>query len=82
MGGMNCGNGGHSSPFGGRMFVCAFLGSILGAFKVYHRQNHKILIIVFSVHFVDRFLRDLFVEIGIFCTAVSCSGVQFLAGVN
>ena len=43
------GNGGHSSPFGGRMFVCAFLGSILGAFKVYHRQNLKILINVLNV---------------------------------
>ena len=49
-GGMDCGNGGHSFPFGGRMFVCAFLGSILGAFKVYHRQNHKILISVLNVN--------------------------------
>ena len=52
MGGMNCGSGGHSSSFGGRMFVCAFLGSILGAFKVYHRQNLKILINVLNVKLV------------------------------
>ena len=36
---------------GEECFVCAFLGSILGAFKVYHRQNHKILINVFNVDF-------------------------------
>ena len=34
---------------GEECFVYAFLGSILGAFKVYHRQNHKILINVLSV---------------------------------
>ena len=53
MGGMDCGNGGHSFPFGGRLFVFAFLGSILGAFKVYHRQNHKILINVLNVKCVE-----------------------------
>ena len=36
----------------------------------------------FLVHFVGRSLPDLHVESSIFCTAVSCSGVQFLAGVN
>ena len=34
------------------------------------------------IHFVGRSLRDLHVESSIFCTAVSCSGAQFLAGVN
>ena len=34
------------------------------------------------IHFVGRYLRDLHVESSIFCTAVSCSGAQFLAGVN
>ena len=36
-GGVNCGEGGHPLR---RVYCCAFLGSILGAFKVYHRQNH------------------------------------------
>ena len=31
---------------GEECFVCAFLGSILGAVKALSRQNHKILIIV------------------------------------
>ena len=38
-----------TSSVGGRMFVCAFLGSILGAVKVYHRHNLKILINVLNV---------------------------------
>ena len=36
----------------------------------------------FLIHFVDRSLPDLYVESSIFCTAVSCSEWQFLAGVN
>ena len=45
-GGVNCGGGGHPLR---RVYCCAFLGLILGAFKVYHRQNLKILINVLNV---------------------------------